>query len=158
MAYIEAIVFCRLVTNANDEVVPNAISDIFDWARTQGVALPHKPLFFATYQDLTGQANTKQRILDNLAVLVARLELTVATAQQFAADSRIWTLGFWRRDDEGAVITHNWDDTLTAAQRTQARNYVTNNSNITAAQLNAAFDASDTRREIANKLKAFFRT
>ena len=87
----------------------------------------------------------------------AKLEVTVPTATQFAADSRIWTLGYWRRDDDGSVLSHNWDTPLTGAERAQAVTYVANNSAITLAQIQAAFDATDTRREIAQKLRAFFR-
>ncbi len=160
MTYLDAVIFTKWTQDAEGHNVPNAISDIYAWAVANGEYLPegHSGVGpFGRYQDLTGQANVHQRILNNLAVFVAKLEITVATAQHFAADPRIWTLGYWRRDDDGAVIAHNWDTILTTAERQQAAAYITANSAITAQQLATAFDATDTRREIAQKLKAFFR-
>ncbi len=157
MPYIDAIVFTKWVKDAEDTNVPNAIADIYAWAIANGEFLPYDPDSYGKYQDLTAQANIHQRILDNLAVFCAKLEITVTTAQHFAGDNRIWTLGYWRKDDEGAVIEHNWDTTLTAGERQQAVSYVTSNSAITAQQLTARFDATDTRRQIAQKLRAFFR-
>lgn len=155
MPYIEAYVFVKYVKDAEGTNVPNAISDIYAWAIANGEQLPDGPC--GRYEDITGQANVHQRILDDLAVFVAKVEMTVPTAQHFASDPRIWTLGYWRRDDEGETLDHNWDETLTATERQQAVDYITSNSAITAAQLAAAFDADDTRAEIAQKLKAFFR-
>jgi hypothetical protein len=156
MPYIDAVIFTKYVKDGDDNV-PNAIADIYAWAIANGENLPNEPSCFGRYSDLTGQANVHQCILDNLAVMCAKLEVTVNTATQFAADARIWTLGYRRLDDDGSVLFSNWGTTLTGAERTQAVNYVTNNSAITEAQIQAAFDASDTRREIATKLKAFFR-
>lgn len=155
MATIDAVIFGKYVKNAEGHNVPNGITDIYAWAIANGEQLPDGT--YGRYEDLTGAANVHQRILDNLAIFAAKLEITPATAQQFAADSRFWTLGYRRLDDEGEVTFSNWNTTLTAGERQQAANYVTNNSNITAQQLAARFDASDTRREIAQKLKAFFR-
>ena len=160
MPYIDAIIFTKWVKDDEDANVPNAISDIYAWAIANDEYLPEgNPGVgpFGRYEDLTGQANVHQRILDNLAVFCAKLEITVTTAQQFASDPRIWTLGYWRRDDEGAVLDHNWDTTLTTAERQHAANYITSNSNITVQQLAAVFDATDTRQEIATKLRAFFK-
>lgn len=160
MPYIDGIIFVKWQTGADGKHRagnPGVLREMYDWAIANNEALPHDPTTYAKCGDLTGQANVHQRILDNLAVFCAKLEVTVATAQHFAADPRIWTLGYWRRDDDGSLLYHNWDTTLTAAERQQAAQYVTNNSNISAAQLAAAFDVTDTRREIAQKLRAFFR-
>jgi len=155
MPYIDCVILGKWVKHANGKNVPDAVYDIYAWAIANGEQLPDG--VYGRYEDLTGQANVHQRILDNLAVFCAKLEITVPTAQHFANDPRFWVLGYWRRDDEGAVLDHNWNTTLTVAERQQAAGYVTANSNITAQQLAAAFDATDTRAEIANKLKAFFR-
>ncbi len=160
MPYIDAVIFTKYIKDADGTNVPNAISDIYAWAIANDEYLPEGESGkgpFGRYEDLTGQANVHQRILDNLAVFCAKLEITVPTAQHFANDPRIWTLGYWRRDDEGAVLSHNWDEPLSVEDRQQAVNYITNNSNTTAGQLAAVFDADDTRADIAKKLKAFFR-
>lgn len=160
MPYIDGIIFCRYVKDAQGENSPTAIQDINEWARANDEYLPRGRSGFGPYiyyEDLTAQANVHERILENLAIFCAKLEITVNTAQHFASDNRIWTLGYWRRDDEGAVLDHNWNETLTAGEREQAVDYVTANSNITAQQIQAAFDATDTRREIAQNLTAFFR-
>ena len=155
MPLIDAVIFTKYVKNAKDENVPNAISDIYAWAIANGEQLPDG--VYGRYEDLTAQANVHQRILDNLAVFVAKLEITPATAQQFANDPRIWTLGYKRLNDEGEVTFSNWDTMLTVEERQQAGNYITSNSNISAQQIASKFDAGDTRLEIARKLKAFFR-
>ncbi len=157
MPYIDAVIFTKYVKDAEGHNVPNAISDIYAWAIANGEQLPQEPTCFGRYEDLTGQANVHQRILDNLAVFVARIEMTAPTAQHFASDPRIWTLGYWRRDDEGAILDDNWDSVLTTDERQQAVAYITTHSAITAQQLAVRFGAIDTRREIAHKLKAFFR-
>lgn len=155
MPYIEAVLLTRWIQDSRGISVPSVLSDIYAWARANDEHLPGGA--FGRYQDLTGQADVHQRILDNLAVSIAKVEMTLPTAQHFASDPRIWTLGYSRRDDEGDVIDSNWDTTLTTAERQQAANYVTANSAITAQQLANAFEATDTRREIAQKLKTFFR-
>ena len=161
MPYIDAIVFTKWVEDPQGASVPNALGEIMQWGLDNDETLPIE-LFGphpegGKYRDITAQANTHQRILDNLGVFCAKLVVTVATAQHFAADPRIWILGYWRRDDDGTLLDDNWDTTLNPMERQEAVDYVTANSNISAAQLAAAFDASDTRREIAQKLKAFFR-
>ena len=161
MPYIDAVIFTKYVKDAEGVNVPNAISDIYAWAIANDEYLPEGQSGigpFGRYEDLTGQADVHERILDNLAVFCAKLEVTVPTAQQFATDSRIWTLGYWRRDDEGGVIDHNWNTALTPDERQEAAAHITNNSAITVQQLAAVFDPTDTRAEIASKLMAFFRT
>jgi hypothetical protein len=155
MPYIDAIIFTKYVQDGDGDNVPAAIADVHAWAVANEEYLPWGAPY--RYEDLTGRANVHQAILDNLAVFCAKLQVAVATATQFAGDSRIWTLGYWRRDDEGSILDHNWTDTLTAGERTQAVDYITANSAITAAQIQAAFDASDTRQQIAQKLRAFFK-
>jgi len=161
MPYIVATIFTKYVKDADGNNMTYAISDIFDWAHANNEYLPevdskgNSP--WGRYEDLTFQANVHQRILDNLSVFAARLEVTVARAEQFPSDPRIWTLGYKRFNDEGEELFSNWNDQLSAAQRQQAVNYITNNSNITAQQLANKFDATDTRLEIARKLKEFFR-
>lgn len=160
MSLIDAVIFVRWVENINGVNIPNAVDDIFAWAIANDEYLPEGQSGigpFGRYEDLTGQANVHQCILDNLAVFAAKLEVTPATAQQFASDPRIWTLGYRRFDDEGNILFSNWDMPLTAQERQRAANYITDNSNITAQQLANVFDADDTRQEIAQKLKAFFR-
>ncbi len=157
MPYIDAVIFTKWVKGTDGTNVPNAITDIYAWAIANGENLPLEPTCFGRWEDLTGQDNVHQRILDNLAVSISKLEITVATAAKFASDTRIWTLGYRRLDDEGEVVFSNWDTPLTTQERQQAANYITANSNISAQQLANAFDASDTRMEIARKLKAFFR-
>ena len=166
--YFDAVIFTKWVKedlgNGETANVPNAISDVHAWARANDEFLPEgksgKGPFFR-YEDLTSQANVHQRILDNLGVFAAKLQITPATAAHFADDPRFWTLGYRRvsRDEEGmeTVINSNWDEPLSATQRKEAGDYVANNSNITKQQLAAVFDADDTRLEIAQKLKAFFR-
>jgi len=159
MPYIDAVIFTKWVKDGGTNV-PNAISDIYAWANANDEYLPEGESGkgpFGRYEDLTGQANVHQKILDNLAVFAAKLEVTVATAQQFASDNRFWTLGYRRFDDEGEVTFSNWDTTLTTAERQQAVNYITTNSSITAQQLANVFDVDDTRLEIAQKLKDYFR-
>ncbi len=160
MPYIEAVIFVKWVVDGRGVNNPSAISDIYAWAMANDEFLPGGVSGggpFGKYEDLTGQMNVKQRILDNLGVFVARLEITVATAAQFANDARIWTLGYKRFDDEGEQTFSNWNTPLSAAERQKAVNFITNNSNITTQQLSNKFNASDTRLEIANKLKEFFR-
>lgn len=160
MPYIDAVIFTKWVKDAEDTNVPDAIDDIYAWAIANDEFLPEGESGkgpFGRWEDLTGQANVHQRILDNLGVFAAKLEITTATAAQFASDPRIWTLGYKRFNDEGEQTFSNWSDTLTVAERQQAVQYITNNSNITAQQLANRFDATDTRKVIAQKLKEFFR-
>lgn len=160
MPYIDAIVLTKWVKDVEDTNIPNAISDIYTWAVANDEYLPEGESGkgpFGRYEDLTAQANVHQRVLDNLAVFCAKLEVTVATANQFSTDPRIWMLGYWRRNDEGEVLDHNWSTTLSEAERQEVIDYVTSNSVITTQQIVAAFDATDTRQEIAQKLRAFFR-
>jgi len=160
MPYIDAVIFSKWKQDADGNNVPDLIDEIYARAIANDEYLPEGESTkgpFGRWEDLTGQANVHQRILDNLGVFVAKLEVTVATAQHFTGDPRIWTLGYRRFDDEGEQTFSNWNTTLTAQERQQAANYVTSNSNITAQQLAQKFDATDTRREIARKLKAFFR-
>lgn len=161
MPYIEAIIFCKWNEDADGVNRPNAIRDIYAWARANNETLPEVDnkgnSLVGRYSDLTGQANVHQRILDNLGVFVAKLEITTATAAQFASDNRIWTLGYKRFNDEGEQTFSNWNTTLTVDERQKAVQYITNNSNITVAQLANKFDATDTRKVIAQKLKEFFK-
>ena len=157
MQYIDAVVFVKWVKDSEGSNVPDAIDDIFGWAIANDQYLPEGESCFGRYEDMTGQANVHQRILDNLGVFAARLEITVATAAYFAGDARIWTLGYKRFNDKGELQLSNWSEKLSAAERQQAVNYITNNSNITAQQLANKFDATDTRKVIAQKLKEFFR-
>ena len=160
MAITEAVAFMKWVKDDDDRNVPDAVSDIYAWAIANDEYLPEGESGkgpFGRYEDLTGQANVHQRILDNLGVFAARLEITDATANHFASDPRFWVLGYKRFDADGEQIASNWDTALTAEERQRAANYITNNSNITAQQLASKFDVDDTRLEIAEKLKAFFR-
>ncbi len=160
MAYIDAVVFVKWVKDAEGLNEPAAIGDIYAWAIANDQYLPEGKSGkgpFGRYEDLTGQANVHQRILDNLGVFAAKLEITTTTAMHFVNDSRIWTLGYKRFNNQGEQVFSNWSEKLSADERQQAVNYITNNSNITAQQLAGKFDASDTRLEIARKLKEFFR-
>jgi len=160
MPLIDAVVFLRWIPDANGNNVPDVVDEIFAWAIANDEYLPegHSGIGpFGRYEDITGQDNVHQKILDNLGVFAANLQLTPTTAAQFAADPRLWTLGYRRLDDEGVVEFSNWNTTLTLAERQQAAAYITTHSAITIEQLAAAFDADDTRLEIARKLKAFFR-
>ncbi len=160
MPYIDAVIFAKWVKDGRGVNVPDAISDIYAWAIANDEFLPggvsgDGP--FGKYEDLTGQANIHQRILDNLGVFVAKLEITMVTAMKFAQDARIWTLGYKRFDDDGEQTFSNWNSSLYVAERQKAINFITNNSNITAQQISNKFNAFDTRLEIADKLKEFFR-
>jgi hypothetical protein len=160
MPYIDAVVFAKWVKDGRGVNVPNAIGDIFAWAMANDEFLPGGESGkgpFGKYADLTGQANINKRILENLGVFAARLEITVATAAHFANDARIWTLGYKRFDDEGERTFSNWNTTLSAAERQKAINFITNNSEITTQQLSNKFNASDKRFEIADKLKELLR-
>jgi hypothetical protein len=161
MPYVKAVIFTKWKDAGGYD--PDVIDDIYAWARANNEFLPETDSKgnhpFGKYHDLTGQPRSKigERILNDLNIFIAGIEITVATATQFASDPRIWTLGYRRFNDDGEQTFSNWDDPLTVAERQQAADYVTANSKITAAQLNAKFDATDTRREIATKLKEFFR-
>lgn len=160
MAVTDAVIFTKWVEDADGVNVPNAVSDIYAWAIANDAYLPEGESGkgpFGRYEDLTGQANVHQRILDNLGIFAARLEVTDATAAQFASDPRIWTLGYKRFDEDGNMISSNWDQVLSAGQRQEALDYVTANSDIEVQQLSNRFDVDDTRLEIAQKLKEFFR-
>lgn len=160
MPKVDAVVLVKWAQDTEGRNIPNALSDVFAWAIANGENLPGEPTCFGRRADLTHQASglaMVQRILDNLAVFCARLEVTVVTAQQFAADPRIWTLGYRQLNDDGEVTFSNWNGPLSSEERQQAITYVTANSAITAQQLAAVFDVDDTRLEIAEKLKAFFR-
>ena len=159
MPFIDAVIITRWAEDAG-VWSPDAVNDIFAWALANDEYLPggrSKVGPFGRYEDLTGQVDVRQQILDDLAVFVAKLEVTPATAQHFADDPRIFTLGYWQRDDEGNAMDDNWDTALTVEERQRAVNYITSNSKITAQQLANVFDATDTRKEIARKLKEFFR-
>jgi hypothetical protein len=160
MPYIDAMIFAKWVKDGRGVNVPDAISDIYAWAIANDELLLGGVDFegpFGRYEDLTGQVNIHQRILDNLGVFAARLEITVATAAHFANDARIFTLGYKRFNDQAEQVFSNWNTTLSAAERQKAVNFITRNSKITAQQLSNKFNASDTRLVIANKLKKFFR-
>ena len=159
MPVIDAVVITKWVENDGVRM-PNAMQDISAWAVANDEYLPGGRSGIGPYWryvDLTGQADVRQQLLDNLAVFVAKMEVTPATAQHFADDPRIFTLGYWQRDDEGNAMDDNWDTALTVEERQRAVNYITSNSKITAQQLANVFDATDTRKEIARKLKEFFR-
>lgn len=160
MPLIDAVVFTRWVPDIDGNNVPDAVDEIYAWAIANDELLPEAISDFGPYgrfEDITGQDNVHQRILDDLGVFCANLHLTPVTAAQFADDSRLWTLGYRRYNDEGKVTFSNWGTTLTAEERQQAVNYITTHSKITQQQLAAVFDPADTRREIAQKLQAFFR-
>jgi len=160
MPMIDAVVFLKWIPDVDGNNVPDAVDEIYAWAIANDEYLPEGYAGigpFGRYEDITGQDNVHQKILDNLGVFVAKLQLTPTTAAQYASDPRLWTLGYKRFDDEGEVTFSNWGEPLTVAERQQAVNYITTNSAITAQQLATVFDASDTRLEIAQKLKAFFR-
>ena len=160
MPLIDAIVFLKWVPDVNGNNVPDAVDEIYAWAIANDEYLPEGysgvgP--FGRYEDITGQDNVHQCILDDLGVFAAKLELTSTTAAHFASDPRLWTLGYKRINDEGEQTFSNWDITLSVAERQQAVDYITTHSKITVQQLAVAFDATDTRREIVQKLRAFFR-
>ena len=160
MPLIDAVVLLRWVPDDDGNNVPDAVDEIYAWAIANDEYLPEGSSGvgpFGRYEDITGQDNVHQRILDDLGIFAAKLQLTPTTAAQFAADPRFWTLGYRRLDDDGEVVTSNWDEPLSVEQRQQAVTYITTHSAITAQQLAAVFDASDTRLEIARKLKEFFR-
>ena len=160
MQYIDAVVFVKWVKDSEGSNVPAAIGDIFTWAVANDQYLPEGESGkgpFGRYADLTGQTNVHQRILDNLGVFAVKLEITITTAMHFNYDPRIWTLGYQRFNDKGELQFSNWSEKLSAADRQQAVNYITNNSKITVQQLANKFDVSDSRLEIARKLKDFFR-
>lgn len=159
MPVIDAVIIARWV-DVDGNKHPDAIDDIYVWALANDeYLLGGRSGFgpFGKYQDLTGQVNVHQKVLDNLGIFIAKLEVTPVTAQQFANDPRIWTLGYWRRGDDGEPIADNWNTTLTVEDRQLAVSYITSNSKITAQQLANVFDVTDTRKEIARKLKEFFR-
>ncbi|GAG99708.1 unnamed protein product, partial [marine sediment metagenome] len=80
--YIDAVVFTKWVKNAVDAAVPDTINDIFAWAIANDEFLPEGESGrgpFGRYENITGrQVNIHQRILDNLAIFVARLQVTPA--------------------------------------------------------------------------------
>ena len=151
MPYIEAVVFTRWVQDADGNNVPDAVDDIYAWARSNNEQLPDGS--FGKYEDITGQSTS--RILAGLKVFAAKLTITVATAQHFASDNRFWTLGFKRFDDEGEQVDSNWDIRLSSTNRQAAITYITNHG-YTLEQIASKFDTTDTRLVIAKKLKALF--
>lgn len=156
----DAVIFTKWILDSRGKNVPDVISDIYAWARANDQFLPEGQSGvgpFGRYEDLTGQADVHQRILNNLAIFACKLEVTDVTAAQFSSDPRIFVLGYRRFDEEGEQIASNWNQVLNAAERQQAVNYITGNSNITAQQLSNRFDVTDTRLVIAQKLKDFFR-
>lgn len=146
-----AMVFTRWVTDADGNNIPDAVDDIYAWAMANNSPLPDGS--FGKYEDITGQPAS--RILAGLKVFAARLQISDATAQHFASDNRFFLLGYDRLDDEGNVIASNWNQPLDVASRTRALNYLINHG-YTMQQITSRFSASDTRREIAQKLKALF--
>jgi len=160
MPYIDAVIFSKWKQDADGNNVPDVIDEIYAWAIANDEYLPEGQSGkgpFGRWSDVCGQANVHQRILDDLAVFVGKLEITVNTAQHFANDARLFVLGYRRLDDEGNVLFSNWNEPLSSQERQKAAQYVTSHCRITAQQLAQAFDATDTRLEIARKLKAFFR-
>ena len=97
MPTIDAVVFCKWNRNGAGKIKPDALYDVLAWALANEEYLPGTACG-GTWEDLVGRVDNHQRILDNLAVFCARLEVTVPTAQHFANDPRFWTLGYWRRD------------------------------------------------------------
>jgi hypothetical protein len=154
MPVVDAVIFTKWIKDTEGGHVPNAIADIYAWAIANGELVPSiGPNAYGRYKDVTGQL--APTILAD-KVFCARLEVSPVTAQQFSSDPRIWTLGRKIIDDEGNVTDSNWDTPLTAPERTQALDWLEAHG-IDRATVAARFSASDTRKQIADKLVEFFK-
>lgn len=157
MPYVEAVIFTTRVTR-NGKGWPDAVADIDAWAIANDEFLPGGQSGigpFRLYSDLTGIARAD---FTDGKVFIGQITITTATAQQFSADPRIFVLGRRIMDDEGNVTSSNWNTTkpLTVEERTQVLDWL-EDKGISREQVAARFNADDTRLEIANKLKVFFR-
>lgn len=153
--YVEAIIITKWVVDARGVAVPNVVNEMFLYAEAGEYTVPVGPKY-GSYSCLAAGTGGHQKILNDLGVFVARILVAVPVAQHFAEDLRLFQLGYWVKDEEGDVVSHNWDTALPTEERTRVVNYITNNSKVTQAQLAAVFNATDTRREIAAKLRVFF--
>lgn len=153
MPTVDAVVFTTWKHDANDNDVPNAIDDIFAWAVANNESLPLEPTVCGRYEDVTAILAPDIAIGK---VFACKLEITMATGAQFAADPRIFTLGRRIFDDDGNVTNSNWNTTLSGGERKQVLDWLENHG-ISRAQVSARFGGNDTRLEIAQKLKAYFK-
>jgi len=154
MPYINAVVFTIFKHDANGNNVPDVIDEIFAWAIAADEYLPEGASGvgpFGKYEDLTGQPSPSPG-----NAVAARLIITVPTAQQFASDGRIFTLGRKVLDGEGEVTDSNWDTTLTAAEILQVKTWWINRG-YDWDKVKNNFSASDTRREIGVKIRAWLK-
>jgi len=152
---IDAVIFTRYFQDTDGRWRPVALKDIYAWARANNETLPGGTSY-GKYEDLTGQS---QPALRAIKVFAARLIVSNATATQFADDSRIFILGYQRLSDDielaGQVLFSNWNTTLTQDEIDRLVSYLLNHG-YTMQQITAHFSASDTRLEIARKLKELF--
>lgn len=155
--YVEAVIITKWVIDSRGVAVPDVVNEIFLYAEAGEYTIPVGPKY-GSYSCLATGTGGHQKIFEDLAVFVARILMAVPVAQHFADDLRLFQLGYWVKDEEGNVVSHNWNTILPTEERTRVVNYITNNSKVTQAQLAAMFNATDTRAEIADKLRAFFST
>lgn len=149
MPTVDAVVFTQF-TETEEGFTYGALDEIIGWGLDNVEFLPG-----------TQTGGWWTEVNDNIAPLLGRIScvrliVTVATAQQFAADSRIFTLGRRIFDDDGNVTNSNWNTTLSDGERKQVLDWLENHG-ISRAQVSARFGGSDTRLEIATKLKAYFK-
>lgn len=138
---------------------PPVINDIKNWIDANGEWLytwdkdgaPHHRTHMS--KDLTGEHRT--RLFDGKATALL-LTVTLATAQHFRGDPRMFQLGWQVFDDDGELQSSNWDQPLDAASRTQALDWLENHGYSRAAVANR-FGTGNSRREILDMLRVMFR-
>jgi len=150
---IEAVLFTTYAQSADGKWRPVVLHDIYSWARANNALMPDGETY-GRYEDITGQPIPALR---PIKVFAAKVEVANATAQQFSDDPRLFILGYRRLSDDGlyTVEASNWNTTLTQDEIDRVVTYLLNHG-YTMEQITAHFSASDTRLEIARKLKELF--
>lgn len=153
MPYVEATIIVPWIKDAVG-FLPDALDDISAWAIANDEYLPGGISGFGPFSLYEEINDNITPVLDGL--FVAKLTINQNTANQFAADARIHILSRKVFDEDGNETSSNRDAALTAGERTTILNWL-EVKGVDRAQVTARFDASDTRAEITNKLKAYFR-
>lgn len=159
MPYVEAAILIPWKEIGGEFQQPAVIDDIHNWAQANSEWLSTFEVRGVTHhttykcEDKTGQL--RATLLDG-KVFAALLTVNLATAQHFQSDPRMFRLGWKVFSDDGELQSSNWGETLDAASRTQALDWLKANG-YTRAQVAARFKAIDTRQEILDKLRALFR-
>lgn len=151
MPHVQAVVFVPWKVEAGKNKQPDVVDEIYVWAGQNDQRTPQGP--YGWRIDVTGQP--KDSIVAG-KVFATLLVVGLATAQQFQSDPRMFRLGWRIFDNDGELQFSNWDQPLDAPSRTQALDWLEAHG-YTRAQVAARFDATDTRKEILDKLREMFR-